>query len=646
MSEQTAAPEKTPAQKALNIVEKALKQAKALQSALEALKKDESVLMPKGSVEDRRRQEKAIIRGKLVILQHPEVTEALKLCVGTIKADTYRDVLAEAVAQNDALSADASGTAYEKLKTRFAMMANLSWSSSILSKLNEAGRHPHGIDEQIAQSEALDIVGHKLMTDPATEQWLDEAEKQSLQPEDMRNLSLMRRDWIRANCLSADLVSARSELWAKGGELHKEYLATGDWDKMKEHYRHSFDTMRKIAEAQQQKLGAATKYDALLDSFSPGLSTAHVKKEFAKLRAVLKPMLEKVLAKQASEKPPIPLTGSFPLEQQRELLDLVIKMTGFDTMRGRLDFVTDHPSTGGSPDDSRITTRFRTKDEVVKGQPCEEENFFEPLYSTAHEAGHGMYEQNTPAEHRGQPIGSTLGMAVHETQSMTPERCACKSPEFFTWLEKPARRIFNRPDDPALSADNMRRLNTWAQPSFIRIAADEFTYGIHPMIRFMIEEAVIEERITVDDIPQVWSDLMFEMLGIRPANAAEGWMQDIHWAAGLIGYFPAYTFGAAGAAQLYAAACEARPEIPEFIKNGDMTPLREWLRDNVHGKGSLLTADEMFTAATGEPLNMDHYLDYLSQRFLGQPYRPEDYAAESVPEKQSAKIACAPPPEA
>jgi carboxypeptidase Taq len=250
---------------------------------------------------------------------------------------------------------------------------------------------------------------------------------------------------------------------------------------------------------------------------------------------------------------------------------------------------------------------------------CNKKDFLDGLYSSIHEAGHGMYEQGTPQEWRYQPAGGTLGMDVHESQSMIWERQACKSPEFFRFLEKHAREVFERPDDPALSAENMQKLVTQVKPSFIRIEADEVTYPAHVMLRFKLEKALIEGTMTVDELPEKWNAEIEKLLGIIPPDPSKGCMQDVHWPSGLQGYFPAYALGAMGAAQLYAAACKASPEIPANIERGDFSLLKEWLRANVHGKGSLVTSEQLFIDATGEKLNSRYFLDYLRERYLGQP---------------------------
>lgn len=501
--------------------------------------------------------------------------------------------------------------AYESLKQRFAEVCNIRNAGKILGKDRETAMAPGSAPDRTRQLVTLAAVAHRMMNDPAVKQWLTEAEKNKavLSAQDRRNLKLMR-DKIEDSAMPENLAEASARLSSEGENLHTALRSTGNWGKMQGWYEKSFDIMRRIGADKQARRGFASVYEALLDNFSPGIKAADVTRELDKMEQALPAMIREARQKQAAEPQPIPLKGPFPKKQQAELLRRIVTAMGFDFNRGRFDVVDVHPSSGGTSDDTRFTTDY------------DEENFLEAVYSTIHETGHAMYDQNQPANWRYQPAGSHLGMAVHESQSRIMEMQACMTPEFFEYLEREARAVFGRPHDPALSAENLRRLKHRVQPSFIRVQADELTYPAHVILRHKLEKAVIEGRLQVRDLPQAWNSGMRQLLGITPPDPSKGCMQDVHWPAGLIGYFPAYTLGDMGAAQLFAAACRDKPEIRAALKNGNFTPLREWLRDNVHSKGALLTPDELFTQATGQPLNADFYLDHLSRRYLGRPYRP------------------------
>ena len=205
---------------------------------------------------------------------------------------------------------------------------------------------------------------------------------------------------------------------------------------------------------------------------------------------------------------------------------------------------------------------------------------------------------------------------------MIMEYQAAMTPEFLEFLSSRLRDLFNGQNNAAMSAQNIQAMQTHVEPSFIRIDADEMTYPMHVLLRYELERKIIGGELSVADMPDAWSDGMFDRLGIRPENPSQGCMQDVHWPVNYIGYFPAYTFGAMGAAQFFQAALKAHPEIREELGQGSTQTLRKWLSDNVHGKGSLLDMDTLFTQSTGAPLNAGPYLNHLSQRYLGRTYAP------------------------
>jgi carboxypeptidase Taq len=502
--------------------------------------------------------------------------------------------------------------AYENLKDRFAKMSKLGEAASLLHKDAETAMPSGGGEARVEQITALHTAAYDYISDPKTGEWLDRAEADlpKFPPEDARNIALMRRRWTHETALPPDLAKKYAEVGARGELLHTQHYKSGDWSKMKDWYKHSFDTAREVGEAKKSKLGVASAYEALVDSYSPGITVALIEREFKNLDTHLRPMIQEALELQKKAPAPVALSGTFAPAEQMMLNTATAKAIGFDFTRGRLDGIKGHPSSGGGSDDNRITTR------------CEPDTFLPSLFASAHEVGHALYEQNLPRALRYQPVGESLGMAIHESQSMIMELQACMTPEFFGWLSAQSQKTFGRNGDPSLSADNLRRLVCRVEPSFIRVDADEMTYPMHVILRFELEKAIIEGRLDVKDLPQAWNDGMKKKLGIVPAGNEKGCMQDVHWPIGSQGYFPAYTLGGMGAAQFFAAANKARPDIKSEIARGNFTPLREWLRDNVHGKGSTVPADRLFIDATGEKLNARYYLDHLSTRYLGRPWSP------------------------
>ena len=231
-----------------------------------------------------------------------------------------------------------------------------------------------------------------------------------------------------------------------------------------------------------------------------------------------------------------------------------------------------------------------------------------------HETGHALYEMGLPADWHYQPVGSARGMALHESQSLLIEMQACRSREYLRFAAPLMREAFGG-SGPEWEVENLYRLYTHVERSFIRVDADEVTYPAHVILRYRLERALIDGDLRLADLPGAWNDAMEDLLGIRPPDDRQGCLQDIHWYDGAWGYFPTYTMGAMAAAQLFAAAKAAQPEIPDRIAEGDFKPLVRWMRENLHAKGSSASTDELMEAATGKPLGADDFKAHLQARY-------------------------------
>jgi carboxypeptidase Taq len=359
--------------------------------------------------------------------------------------------------------------------------------------------------------------------------------------------------------------------------------------------------VREAAQAKAARLNRSP-YDALLDEYEPGGSSAEIDPVFDDLAAFLPGFRERVLQHQDRRPSPMALEGPFSIDKQRELGQRIMAAMGFDFSHGRLD-TSLHPFCGGVPDDVRITTRY------------DEGDFAKSLMGVIHETGHALYERGLPPDWRHQPVGQARGMSIHESQSLLMEMQACRSPHFIEFMAPLAREAFGV-DGPAWNADNIHRAYIRVKPDYIRVDADEVTYPAHVILRYRLEKALIAGDMTLDDLPSAWNAGMRELLGITPPTDREGCLQDIHWYDGAWGYFPTYTLGAMTAAQLFEAACKAHPEIPASIRRGDFSLLLDWLRRNVHGHGSRLSARELLTQATGRPLDPAVFKRHLETRYL------------------------------
>ncbi|MEP7123003.1 MAG: carboxypeptidase M32 [Byssovorax sp.] len=495
-------------------------------------------------------------------------------------------------------------TAYASLKERFHLLGNLTGAGGILYMDSMTVMRPGSEADRSEQTMALATARQKLLAHPEVQGWLDEAEAgaSSLAQEDRTNLRLMRRQWLSATALPESLVRESARLEVEGNNLHTRHYQQGDWASMRPAYEAAFTVAREIGAIMKDALGVATAYEALLDQFNPGLKLATVEREFARLEQALPAMIAEATERQRAAGAPRPLPR-VPLEVLRKIGEDLTRGLGFDESRGVLHVGDMHPMSGGTPDDARMTTRYHP------------ENPLDGLFTVAHETGHSLYEQGTPRAFRYQPAGHSMGMDIHESQSMILELQACRTPEFLGSLSAKLRAHV---DDPAFAAENIARHLFQVEPSFIRIHSDELTYPGHILLRFNLERDLVAGALEVRHVPEAWNAAMKRSFGLVPSGPAQGHMQDVHWPTMGIGYFPSYTLGAMGAAQLFAAAVRARPEIRGELGRGEFQALRGWLVDNVHSKGSLLTQDELFTVATGEPLNAAHYMSHLSRRYLGR----------------------------
>ena len=304
------------------------------------------------------------------------------------------------------------------------------------------------------------------------------------------------------------------------------------------------DRTREAGQAKAEATGLGL-YDALLDDFEPGGRIAEIDKVFDQLAEFLPSFLEEALAAQSARPAPAPPEGPFDVAAQKALGETFMSALGFDFNHGRLD-VSLHPFCGGTPDDVRITTRY------------DEADFTSSLMGVLHETGHALYERGLPERWRRQPVGESLGMSVHESQSLLIEMQVCRSRPFIGWAAPIMRDAFAG-DGPAWDEENLYRLYTRVKPDFIRVDADEVTYPAHVILRTRLEKALLAEDMSLDDLPAAWNDGMKELLGIVPPSDREGCLQDVHWYDGAWGYFPTYTLGAMTAAQLFAAAKAADP---------------------------------------------------------------------------------------
>jgi carboxypeptidase Taq len=489
--------------------------------------------------------------------------------------------------------------AYPTLEERFKRLSDIGGALAVLEWDHQV-MMPRGANETRAEQLAtLRQIRHELLIDSRTGALLDEAELEAGQLEVWRraNLREMRRAYARAVAVEPALVAALARATARAEMTWRDARANADFKTLAPALAEVVRLTREEAAAKAEALGLAP-YDALLEGYEPGISSAQIDALLDPLASFLPDFLEQVLSRQPT---PMPLEGPFPTARQMALGRRLMAQLGFDFARGRLD-ESAHPFCGGVPDDIRMTARYEEAD-VTSG-----------MMAILHETGHALYNAGLPRAWRHQPVGEARGMAVHESQSLLIEMQVCRSPAFLGYLAPLLAAAFER-EDPALSAENLYRRAIHVERGFIRVDADEVTYPLHVILRYRLEKALLDGRLEVADLPGAWNESMRELLGLTPPDDRLGCLQDIHWPAGAIGYFPCYTLGAIMATQLFDAAKGAEPEILPALERGDFRPLLGWLRANVHEQGSLLDSPELLIRATGRPLELQPFLDHLRARY-------------------------------
>lgn len=341
-------------------------------------------------------------------------------------------------------------------------------------------------------------------------------------------------------------------------------------------------------------------YDALMDEYEPGAKAADIDAVFVQLRAELVPLVQ--VLQQAPRQPDRSiLKREFPRAGQERFNRTIAAAVGFDFDAGRID-VSAHPFCSGLvPADVRMTTRY------------DERYLPMSLFGVLHEAGHGLYEQGFERGHTGTPMASAVSLGIHESQSRMWENLVGRSRPFWEHFYPSLQAEFEALRDVPLDAW-MFAINA-VEPSFIRVEADEVTYGLHIILRFDLERRLIAGKLAVRDVPAAWNDGVRTLLGITPPDDAHGCLQDIHWAMGIFGYFPTYQLGNLYAAQFFVQAQQALPGLEDGFRRGELRPLLNWLRENIHRHGKRYRAHELVQVVTGKSLSHRPFIDYLHAKF-------------------------------
>ena len=495
-----------------------------------------------------------------------------------------------------------SASPYKQLEQEFKRLHAFRGALSLL-RWDAAVMMPRGsADVRGEQLAALETEHHALLTAPRITRLLDRAQAntQGLQDWQVANLREMRRQRDHAIATPVSLISRLTRATSRAEVRWLEARQQGKFELFAPHLEEVVHLVRDKAALLGQALNLAP-YDALVDEFSPGITTADIDAMFKGLSRRLPSLIREAIAVQES-RPPAPLSGKFPPGKQRALIVEVMKQIGFPFDRGRLD-ESEHPFTEGVPGDIRVTTRLDPND------------LFSGLLGALHETGHAMYDLGLPQDWRDQPVGRDRGMALEESQSLLTEMIICRSRPFVRYVQPLIVKHFGV-GGPEWDVENIYAHLTRVQRGVIRVDADELTYPLHIMLRYELEKQLLSGSLAVRDLPEAWNQGMEERLAIRPGNDGEGCLQDVHWAVGSFGYFPSYALGAVIAAQLYETLRSDVPALDEQLAHGEFSGLLGWLRNHVHGLGAKVPVQELLRGATGKPLSASFFTRYVEAKYL------------------------------
>jgi len=487
------------------------------------------------------------------------------------------------------------------LRAHLEPIQDLRNAAQVLSWDQETYMPSGGAEARTHQLSTLQRLAHDRFVSDDTGRLLRDAEAvaDDLDPEsDAASLvRITRRDYDRERKVPSDLVAQMSEAVSRAKHAWKSARAEDDFEAFAPH----LETIVALNVEKAEAIGYEEEvYDALLDEYEPGLTTAEIVDTFDRLRSDLVPIVNAI-----AEAPQIDhsvLHGSFPVEAQKTFGENIIREIGYDFDRGRQD-VSAHPfTTSFGIGDVRLTTRF------------DEGHFGSSLYSTLHEAGHGMYEQGIAPDLERTPLAEGASLGIHESQSRFVENQIGRSRAFWERYAPKAQQAFPNAFR-GVDAEQLYRAVNRVEPSLIRVEADEVTYNLHVMLRFELERGLVRGDVSVDDLPDLWRAKMDEYLGVVPETDANGVLQDVHWSLGAIGYFPTYALGTLMSAQIADAMEADLGDLGDRVRRGEFEPIADWLQTNIHRHGRKFTAPRLLEKVTGASLSADAWLDYVRSKY-------------------------------
>ncbi|MEM9064460.1 MAG: carboxypeptidase M32 [Planctomycetota bacterium] len=493
--------------------------------------------------------------------------------------------------------------AYKELRAKLREAAVLGSVGGLLGWDQETYMPPGAVGGRADQAALLAKLTHERRTAPELGDLIDAAmeDADASDEADLANLALIRRDFERSRRLPTELVSELASVTAHAQHAWKDARENNDFVSFAPTLEKVISLSRKKAECYGFADGGEL-YDALLEDYEPGATAAQIEAVFTPLGERLSSLVARLMS-DGTAPDDSPTRVVIPEANQHQFGLFILEKLGFDLERGRLDTTTHPFCEGFAPGDTRLTTRYR------------ESRFTDALYGTMHEMGHGLYEQGLDKASRfGEPLGESVSLGIHESQSRMWENLVGRSEAFWRWAMPHANEMLG--DLGGADVDAMYSAVNKTDRSFIRVEADEATYNLHVMLRFEIERALFGGDLSVGDLPGAWDERFEQLMGVEVPDVSRGCIQDVHWSAGLFGYFPTYCLGNLYAAQLWEAMTRDLGDLADPILKGEFGVLLGWLREKVHAPGRQFSADELCHRATGEPLSPEPLMRHLESRFL------------------------------
>ncbi|CAM4286349.1 carboxypeptidase M32 [Paenibacillus alkaliterrae] len=458
-----------------------------------------------------------------------------------------------------------------------------------------------GMDTRSEVIGALSGDMFKLSTSPELGEWLSTLEESSvysgLTEIEQRLVTETRKEYDRSVKIPPKLYQEYVVLASQSESKWEEAKESNDYAGFQPYLEKVIAYTNQFIDLWGAK---ATRYDTLLDQYEPGMTVAELDRVFGGLRSQLVP-LAAAIAGSPHQPDTSFLRQKYNKASQKDFSLYILEQMGYSFEAGRLDESVHPFATGLSPGDVRITTRY-LEDDVTSA-----------LFGTIHEGGHALYEQNIMEELIGTTLCTGTSMGIHESQSRFWENVIGRSRPFWNRYFGELQKRF--PGQLDVTVDQFYRGNNVVQPSLIRIEADELTYNLHIIIRYEMEKLIFNEGAKASDLPALWNDKYKEYLGVTPPNDTEGVLQDVHWSGGAFGYFPSYSLGNMYAAQISDTMERELEGFWSFVESGNLLPIKQWLTERIYKYGKLRTPSELIQHVTGKPLDPQHLVTYLTNKY-------------------------------